>query len=135
LEAWFNAGARRVVLHFESNKNIVEAIGLAKDLEFEVGLAIAPKTPIEKIAKLISDVDFVQCMGIRNVGYQGQVFEEETISRVAHLRELYPELVISVDGGVTLENASALIDAGADRLVVGSALFGSPDVEESLREF
>ncbi len=135
LEQWLNVGASRVVLHYESNENIADAIALAKDLELEVGLAIGHETELPKISKLIADVDFIQCMGIRKAGYQGQEFEQETISRVAVLRKEYPELSISVDGGVTLENALDLIAAGATRLVVGSAILTSSDISATIEEF
>ena len=71
-------------------------------------------------------------MGIEKIGYQGQPFDERVIDQVKALRKEYPELIISVDGGVSFDTAPRLIEAGANRLVVGSVIFNSLDIRETV---
>src|SRR5262249_50216455 len=80
-------------------------------------------------------IQFVQLMGIDNVGFQHQAFDEKVIGRVKQVRLKYPGLPISIDGGVSLGTAPALISAGADRLVVGSAIFNEENAVEALKTF
>ena len=73
-------------------------------------------------------------MGIEHIGAQGEPFDERVLSQIKSLRVLYPELIISVDGSVNEETAPLLVQAGANRLVVGSALMKSFDMRETMRE-
>lgn len=136
VEDWVSAGATRIIIHAEATGDVGKAIEMLKD-RVEVGLALNIDTPIESIhdAKYGVDqgnVQFIQLMGIDNVGFQHQAFDEKVIGRVKYVRLKYPGMPISVDGGVSLETAPALIDAGADRLVVGSAIFDSDNYTEAL---
>lgn len=133
VDDWINAGATRLIIHAES-EGVAETV---KKLEgrIEIGLALNIDTPISAVEQFKDKIKFVQCMGIRKVGFQGQVFDEGVIEKIKEIKANYPELLVSVDGGVSLDNANALIEAGADRLVVGSAIFGSENVIDSLMEF
>ena len=101
----------------------------------EIGVALNTTTPIETIKPIISKVDFIQCMGIEKIGYQGEPFDERVLEQISELRKIYPELIISVDGSVNETTAPLLVKAGANRLVVGSAIMNSYDVRETIREF
>jgi ribulose-phosphate 3-epimerase len=146
---WIKAGARSIVLHFESAPNILAIIeelraeyGTAKEETFglRVGISIGVDTPNEDIFEILdmidedgdSIVDFVQFMGIANVGFQGQQFDERVLEKISDLRNMYPNIEISVDGGVNFENAADLVSAGASRLVSGSTVFEHGDVAEAL---
>jgi ribulose-phosphate 3-epimerase len=141
IDAWVAAGAKRLLIHVEST----EAIEAIKELRnrfpkddpvsLEIGAAIGLDTPLETLNEIASDLDVIQCMGIAKIGYQHEPFDERVLSRIAELRKRLPESIISVDGGVTLENAPDLIAAGADRLVSGSAIFTAPNPREVIREF
>lgn len=120
---WLSAGAERVVLHIESSKDLNPVIAVLAGL-VEIGLAINVKTDIRELEKYIKKVQFIQCMGIRKIGYQGQDFDPGTVERVKAIKAMYPEIKIQIDGGVSIENAPLLKHAGADRLVEGSAIFG-----------
>jgi ribulose-phosphate 3-epimerase len=151
VEDWIRAGAHRIILHLESSTNIKDLIldlrnkfGWLGDspLMVEIGLAINTNTPLEKVFEYLdpntsgrSLVDFIQFMGIREIGYQGQFFDERVIGRIRDLRNAYPDVIISVDGGVNLDNASEIVDAGVNRLVSGSAVFESGDVVNTIEEF
>jgi len=101
----------------------------------EIGLAISSEIDLEKIKTLINRVDFIQCMGIRKIGFQGQPFEEKIIDKIKEIKRIYPDIKISVDGGVNEKSAPCLIEAGADRLVIGTALDQALDIKSRIREF
>jgi ribulose-phosphate 3-epimerase len=130
---WLSAGAERVVLHLESSNDLNPIISILSGL-VEIGIAIDLKTNVDEIEKYEDKIQFIQCMGINKVGFQGQKFDQDTINKVKEIKFKYPNLKIQIDGGVSLENASLLKDAGADRLVVGSALFESDNIVHSFEE-
>jgi ribulose-phosphate 3-epimerase len=133
---WARAGARRVIIHIENAYRITECITTCRR-EFgntvEVGIAQNVETPYEAIASHVGSVDFVQFMGISRIGYQGLPFDERVIPKIRDLRALHPGLIISVDGGVNFESAPYLIQAGANRLVSGSAVFSSNDIPGAIK--
>ncbi len=140
---WVAAGAKRIVIHYESVKNFEQFLedfepifGKLTGLPFpvELGLAINIDTPTDEIFPYLRNVDFVQCMGIQKIGYQGQKFDEKVIEKIRTLRSVYPEGIISVDGGVNFETAPYLIEAGANRLISGSAIFEGDTVAENIEE-
>jgi ribulose-phosphate 3-epimerase len=133
IESWVKAGAKRVVIHIESTENI-EEVFLKIPSDIEVGIALNTTTPNEQIYPLIEKIDFVQFMGIEKIGYQGQAFDERVLEKIKDLREKYSRVIINVDGAVSLETAPRLIEAGANRLAVGSVIFGSDDVEEIIKQ-
>ena len=145
VEGWIRAGAKRLVLHIESAPNIMDTIkklrtdyGTASNESFglELGISLDIRTPNENIYDLLKEVDeegnplidFVQFMGILNVGFQGQELDEQVLEKISDLRNEFPNIHISVDGGVSFDNASDLISAGATRLVSGSAILESGDI-------
>ncbi|MES3031273.1 MAG: hypothetical protein V4697_02565 [Patescibacteria group bacterium] len=121
---WLSAGATRIVLHIESSKNLHPALDVLSGL-VDIGLALNISTPLESIAEYKDKISYVQLMGIDKVGFQGQRFNPSVVDRVKKVKEMYPDLLVQIDGGVSLENASLLKHAGVDRLVVGSGLFGT----------
>jgi len=100
-----------------------------------VGMAINLDTDPSAVAPYLEYIDTIQCMGIRDVGFQGRTLDLAVLEQIKKARALYPDKTISVDGGVTLENAQALADAGADSLVVGSAIFRSPEPYGTIEAF
>ena len=147
ISKWIRAGARRVIVHYESTASFERVISLFKDRvhekeladayskPIELGVALDIKTPNELLDPWMRDVNFVQCMGIARIGYQGEPFDERVIQKIKEFREKYPDVTISVDGGVSLETAPRLIRAGANRLVVGSAIWKSSDIEGTIEAF
>lgn len=134
VEQWLMVGASRIILHVESNGDIASAISKVKD-SVEIGLAINIETPIDVIEPYKDDIKFIQCMGIDNIGFQGQKFDEQVIDKIKEIKAKYPDLVVSVDGGVSLESAPSLIEAGASRLIVGSAIFNADNIFEAVQDF
>lgn len=138
IDEWLPLGASRYIFHIESIKD--EQMFWSHDMwregardiggekVVEIGLAINPDTSINVLERHIEKIDFVQCMGIAKIGYQGQPFDERVLTQVNQLRVKYPNLKISVDGGVNMDTVKLLANAGANRLVAGSAVFGASDI-------
>lgn len=141
---FISAGASRIIIHLASVDkteldNIIRDYGKHSEelgpFDVELGIALMPSASPDDIKDIASKIHFVQVMGIEKIGFQGQAMSPKAVELVAALRSAYPDLAISVDGSVNLETAPKLIDAGADRLVVGSALFGSDDFLGTLKAF
>jgi len=134
---WINAGVIRIIGHIEaftSDEMIHEFIELGKNAMVEVYLALAPSTNLDKVKKWIPEIDGVQFMGIENVGHQGEPFAEEILPKISDLREEFPDLAISVDGGVSSETSQELIEAGANKLASGSFIFNANDPKDAIQE-
>ncbi len=134
VDSWILVGVSRIILHAEAKIDIDKCIEIMKG-RVEIGLAFNIDTPIDLISKYRENIDFVQCMGIDEIGIQGQPFDERVVGKVRAIRNAHHGLPIAVDGGVSLESAPLLIAAGADRLVVGSALFKSESIVDTLHAF
>ena len=137
-------GPKRVVLHIESFKDPLEDLhDIARVIPgiVEIGIAFNPSTDVQKVMDILGErlVTFVQCMGIATIGAQGVAADaatfEKTCANLRTLRAAYPELPLSVDGGVTVKSAKKLVAAGATRLVSGSAIFSSESPQKKIAEF
>jgi len=131
---WVKAGTQRIIIHADSTEKLGEVIDSCKN-QVEVGVAIGITTPLEKILPYALDISVIQCMGISKIGFQGQAFNEQVYEKIKEVRQALPDMEIGVDGGVSLENADRLIDAGVTRLVVGSAIFGQIDIHKAISDF
>jgi pentose-5-phosphate-3-epimerase len=127
-EQWIAAGAARVIVHFESAAPAVieSVLKSIKEKGIETGLAIDLATPIETVIDFYNTnqdrIDIVQFMGIERVGYQEQPFSEKTLVYVSSFKKEFPDSVVSVDGGVSLDTIDKLAEAGIDKAIIGSAL-------------
>ncbi|MEP7255166.1 MAG: ribulose-phosphate 3-epimerase [Ferruginibacter sp.] len=129
-EAFKKAGADILTVHLEACKNLHRNIQQIKSLGMQAGVAINPHTPVDSLKDILADIDLV-CMMSVNPGYGGQSFIPHTLHKIKQLREMIDEqslkVKIEIDGGVTLENAKTIINAGADVLVAGNTVFKSAD--------
>jgi len=134
-EAFKKAGADILTVHIEACPHLHRNIQQIKSLGMQAGVAINPHTPVEALKDIISDIDMV-CMMSVNPGFGGQSFIPRTMTKIKQLREMIDErslkVKIEVDGGVTLDNAKAIIDAGADVLVAGNTVFSSKDPKATI---
>ena len=113
MDRWIERGAKRVSIHQPSGE-------IAKYREkAEIGFAIELDKPLEDFIPFFDFVDFIHLMSIDDIGAQGHVLDEKVFDRIKTLQAQYPEIPISVDGGVTSKNYEKLLELGADRLVVG----------------
>jgi ribulose-phosphate 3-epimerase len=135
LRAFAEAGADSVTVHFEVvGRDLPAAEAQARGLGLGFGVAFNPESRVEDVVAASGGADLVLAMGI-HPGYSGQPMLPETFERVARLRELLPdEVPIQVDGGVGLQNARELRDAGATLFVAGSSVFAKPDPVAAYRE-
>ena len=136
-EAFRDAGADHLHVHIEACPNLHRNIQQIKDLGMKAGVAVNPHTPVSFLKDIIQDVDIVNLMSV-NPGFGGQRFITHTLKKIRDLRKMIDEhnlkVKIVIDGGVTVDNASAILHAGADVLVVGSTVFASPDPKETIRK-
>ncbi|WP_418764937.1 ribulose-phosphate 3-epimerase [Mailhella sp.] len=133
------AGADMLVVHVESTVHLQRTLAEIRRLGMKAGAALNPATPLSSLDYVMDDVDMVLVMSV-NPGFGGQKFLPVTLRKVAELRAKLDaagrtDCLIQVDGGVNLENTGALVEAGADVLVSGSAFFGHPPFDERLAAF
>jgi ribulose-phosphate 3-epimerase len=130
LEAFVKAGASILTVHVEACTHLHRTLQEIKRLGARAGVALNPHTPIESLSEVLEEVDLVCVMSV-NPGFGGQKFIEHSYSKVANLKEMIlkkgSNAQIEVDGGVTDQNAKALVEAGADILVAGSFVFNAPN--------
>jgi ribulose-phosphate 3-epimerase len=134
-EAFKKAGADILSVHIEACPHLHRNIQQIKSLGMLAGVAINPHTPVEALQDILADIDMV-CMMSVNPGFGGQSFIPHTLHKIKQLRKMIDEqglhVKIEVDGGVTLENARSIIDAGADVLVAGNTVFKSADPKATI---
>ncbi|MEK7136272.1 MAG: ribulose-phosphate 3-epimerase [Patescibacteria group bacterium] len=131
---WMNV-ADRLVVHLEATEKIEDLVDAFQFTNTKLGLAILLETPIADIVPYAHRVDVIQLMGIKKVGFQGEKFDPITLARIKELRAKAPTAKIQIDGGVNLETGRDAVAAGADTLVIGSALWDSGDVEGIIEKF
>ena len=134
LEEFKNLGADVLTVHIEACTHLHRTLNAIRDLEMKAGVALNPHTPVQTLKDVLSEIDLVCLMSV-NPGFGGQKFIEKTYDKVKELRAMADEarvdLLIEIDGGVTPDNASALVEAGADVLVAGSSVFKAPNPAEA----
>lgn len=132
VEAFAKAGAAVISVHAEACPHLHRSIQHIRSLNVMAGVAINPHTPLHVLEHVISDIDLVCLMSV-NPGFGGQKFIPRTFEKVRQLREMIrlhgSEARIEIDGGVNLNNARLLVEAGADVLVAGNFVFGSSEPE------
>lgn len=129
-EDFIKAGTDIITFHYEACTHIHRAVQRLKSLGVKAGVVLNPHTPVSLLEDIICDLDLVLLMSV-NPGFGGQKFIERTFSKTMRLREMIDregsKALIEIDGGVTVENAPLLFNAGADVLVAGSTVFKSDD--------
>jgi len=130
------AGCDRITFHLETTPHAQRLLVHLRDIGAKAGLAICPQTPVTLLADVIEECDTVLVMSV-NPGFSGQAFIPRAIEKVRELRAMVelrnPQCLIEVDGGVSAQNARDLIEAGAEALVMGAAIFGKEDPGAELR--
>lgn len=130
IQQFKDAGADILSVHIEASTHLHRTIQQIKQVGMQAGVALNPHTPVESLIDIIADIDLL-CMMSVNPGFGGQKFIERTYTKVSTLKEMIlqsnSKAKIEIDGGVALNNASALLKAGADVLVAGNSVFSSKD--------
>ena len=135
VEEFIRMGADLVSVHYEACTHLHRTISLIQDKGAKAGVVLNPATPVLMLEDIIADVDLVLLMSV-NPGFGGQKFIENTYKKIAETKDLIlsnnSTALIEVDGGVNLDNAAKLFEAGADVLVAGNAVFSSENPERTI---
>jgi ribulose-phosphate 3-epimerase len=136
LERFVALGLHVLTVHYEACTHLHRTLTYIRELGALAGIAINPHTPVSLLESILPYTDLVLVMSV-NPGFGGQSFIPNTLDKIRALRtmaeRLNPALIIEVDGGVNVQNAGALYDAGATALVAGNAVFKSPDPLQTIR--
>jgi ribulose-phosphate 3-epimerase len=134
-EAFKKAGADILTVHIEACPHLHRNLQQIKSLGMRAGVALNPHTPVHLLSDIIQDIDMVLLMSV-NPGFGGQQFIPQTLDKIRSLKKMITEknlpTLIEIDGGVTLDNASSIVKAGADVLVAGNTVFKSADPEATI---
>lgn len=130
-------GADSITFHLEATEDADETINLIRSFGCRVGMSIKPKTPVEAVRKYLQKLDMLLVMTVEP-GFGGQKYIPESTERIRRVREMADEmgldLDIQVDGGITVDNAKVVMDAGANVIVAGSAVFGG-SITENVKKY
>jgi ribulose-phosphate 3-epimerase len=126
------AGADSITIHDEATAHTNRTLNAIREAGCIAGIALNPGTPATAVSELAGVADLVLCMTV-NPGWGGQAFISSSPDKVARLRDLVPEAILEVDGGIDTNTAGSVADAGASLFVAGSAIFGKPDPAEAYR--
>lgn len=137
VEAFRKAGADRICVHVEVCPNLHRNIQQIKALGCAAGVAINPHTPLVTLENILADVDHICVMSV-NPGFGAQTFIHNTFAKVSQLKNMITRIgsraLIEIDGGVSMKNAAALVEAGADVLVAGNFVFSAKDPQGAIRD-
>jgi ribulose-phosphate 3-epimerase len=135
-EEFKKAGADILTIHYEASTHLHRSLQAIKALGMKAGVALNPHTPVHLLENIIMEIDLVLIMSV-NPGFGGQKFIPQALDKVRSLRKMITETgsnaLIEVDGGVTLENAGTLVDAGVDALVAGNTVFSALDPADMIK--
>lgn len=130
-------GSMMMNVHYEACTHLHRVVQQIKDAGMKAGVTLNPATPVSVLSEIVNDVDMVLLMSV-NPGFGGQKFIPNTLNKVRELRELLDkkqaEALIQIDGGVNLQIGKQLVEAGADVLVAGNAVFKAPDMIDMIHQ-
>ena len=133
-----DAGAEVITVHVEACKHLHRNIMQIKELGAKAGVALNPHTPLSSIEEIIEIADLILIMSV-NPGFGGQKFIYQSIPKIKRLRQMIDEknasCLIEIDGGVGLQNAEVILNAGCDVLVAGTSVFGASDPFDAVNRF
>jgi ribulose-phosphate 3-epimerase len=137
IDAFAEAGASYMSVHVEVLPHLHRTIAAIKELGVKAGVVLNPSTPVLSLENVAADVDFVLVMSV-NPGFGGQTFIARSLDKIRAVRELLDRAgnpaPVEVDGGIDLHTVHDVVAAGADMLVAGQAVFGSPDAAQAVRD-
>ena len=137
IERVVEAGGDLVIVHVEACIHLQRVLSMIRDLGARSGVALNPATPLTTIEYVLDDLDLILIMSV-NPGFGGQDFIPSVLPKIKRARRRVMkrglEIEIAVDGGVNVETAPKIVEAGADVLVAGTAVFGKPDLKKAIQE-
>lgn len=136
IEDFVKAGADIITIHYEADRHLDRTINYIKEFGVKAGIAINPATPVSSIKHLISEVDMALIMSV-NPGFGGQKYIKYCSDKIREVKELSKDvnngLLIEVDGGIGVDNVSEVVNAGANVIVAGSAVFKNGQIEKNIQ--
>lgn len=134
LSDWVNV-ADRVIVHAEAAQDLNDLVEVFDGHHTKLGIGLLLETPLERLAPYWSRINFVHLLSVAELGAHGRPFAPLVLNKIKALRQAAPHVTISVDGGINLTNAPEVVAAGADRLVVGGAIWHAPEPEAAVASF
>ena len=139
IDAFAEAGADYLTVQVEACIHLHRVLQAIKSAGMKAGVALNPHSPLSTIEEVLADLDLILIMSV-NPGFGGQKFIPEALDKLRRTQKLLLQrnlshIEIEIDGGVKLENAKEIVEAGAEILVSGSGIFGTPDPAETIRKF
>ncbi len=135
-EEFKKAGADILTVHYEASTHLHRSLQAIKALGMKAGVSLNPHTPVHLLEDVITDIDLVLIMSV-NPGFGGQKFIQQALQKITKVKSMITasgsNALIEVDGGVTLDNAGALVAAGADALVAGNTVFSAADPVDTIK--
>lgn len=136
IDAFANAGADCITVHVEASNHLHRTLQLIKTAGKKAGVSLNPATPLGSVEEILPDIDLLLIMSV-NPGFGGQQFIQSSLSKIKKAAEMIATLpqkpMLEVDGGVNLQNITAIARAGADVLVAGAAVFETKDYAKTIR--
>lgn len=132
LEDFQEAGANKIVFHYEATSSPLDVISQVRGMGLKVGLAINPETSLTAVSSLIGQIDSILLLTV-NPGFYGSPFLPEVLDKIPEIRHIRPQIEIGVDGGIKESNIAEVAQRGVDIICVGSAVFLQPQPSESFR--
>ena len=137
IDEFIAAGADIITLHYEAEKHLDRAISYIKSKGVKAAVALNPATPTFVLKDIIGNLDMVLIMSV-NPGFGGQKFIPYSINKIKEVKEMAiaannSDILIQVDGGIDKNNVQSVIDAGANVIVAGSAVFGDGNIEANIK--
>ena len=138
IQEFIEVGANYLTIHEEATIHLHRNLIQIKKLGTKAAVSINPSTPLQSIEEVIEVCDMVLIMSV-NPGFGGQTFIESSLNKIERLKEMILKkgcnTLIEVDGGINLDNAKKIAQAGADILVVGNAIFSTADIQQTIKLF
>ncbi|MBW2649151.1 MAG: ribulose-phosphate 3-epimerase [Deltaproteobacteria bacterium] len=137
IRSFADAGSDIITVHAEATSHLHRAIHLIRETGAKAGVALNPATPLAGIEQIIGDIDLLLIMTV-NPGFGGQKFIESMLPKIRAARDMIdrasPDVLLEVDGGITLQNIEVVKEAGVDVFVAGSSIFLSEDYGQTIKE-
>jgi len=135
IDDWISTNVDRIIIHYESDGDKEKMIEKINKAGVQAGIALKFETPVEAVKPFLENIDVVQLMSIAQIGHYGESLDERVYDKIKELRQMSKDITIQIDGGVNEENAKKLIEAGANHLVIGSAIFKAADIKTTIENF
>ncbi len=134
LDEWLDTQAKRILIHQEASADPHQSLMLLSMSKIEEGLVLNLDTPVELLSEYYDDLEVIQLMTIPHIGSYGVKFAEASLKKIARVKNDYPQIKLSVDGGMNEQTIGKAVSTGADHVVVGSAIFKSDNPLVALKQ-